>query len=183
MQKAFTDATAPSVTLANEKETLSGKILTLENEKTTLANEKKTLGEKVTVLENEKTELVEKVSGERKSRAGAVVDLAITRGKLTVAEREAKITALANEADFDAASKLLLGAATKTKVIATIEDGKVVANAGTDGNPDARQQYCSAIQDHMKASGETDPIKAHKAVMAKYPALADALKAKGESAK
>jgi len=94
------------------------------------------LADKVTVLENEKTDLARKVTDERKARAGAVVDLAITRGKLTVAERDAKITALANEADFDKAAGYHLRAATKTKVIATIEDGKIevaLADGRTSG--------------------------------------------------
>ena len=173
VQKAFTDATAPVTGLANEKETLSGQLTTLGNEKTSLTAQ-------VTALTNERDTARTAVKTERTLAAAATVDLAITRGKLKLAGRAAQITALENSADFAKDAGALLGAANVVTTIGGAKigaDGKVLANDMDSGS--ARSTYCAAIEKHMKDTGESDPIKAHRAVMDSMPALAEALKPKG----
>ena len=159
-------------TLGNEKTSLSGKITTLENERNA---EKKRADEAAAALANEQTAR----QAERKGRADAIVDLAIHRGKLTIAQREEKAAALANAKDFEADAKALLAAATKTKTIGSenVESGKVLGNTE---EPDARSQYGDALKEEMKTN--PDPVKAHAAVMARHPGLAEKLKGRGKTA-
>jgi hypothetical protein len=184
MKQVLTSKTGEVTTLANEKSTNAGKITTLENERASLtsqvaslANEKTQLTERATVLENaQKTE--------RKLRAGAIVDLAITRGKLTVADRESNITTLCNSADdaaFGKAAEKLLGKATVVKLVTDASSGKILANDGATESADPRDDYASAMADHMKLNPDCGPVAAHNAVMKKFPALAEKLKARGDA--
>jgi hypothetical protein len=54
----------------------------------------------------------------------------------------------------------------------------MLSNQGAGGDP--REEYCAAVEQHMKETGATDPIKAHHAVMKKNPSLADKLKVRGQ---
>jgi hypothetical protein len=171
MQKAFTDATAPVTTLANEKETLGGKITTLESQIVTLGNEKTALTSRLTALENE-------VKPIKTERAALTVDLAIQRGKVMVANRAARITTLENSADFAKDAKTLLEGAPVVKTIgsATAEDRKALANDMDQSG--VRTTYLDAFKKHMTDHPDCDPVDAHKAVMGAHPALAEAMRKK-----
>jgi len=105
--------------------------------------------------------------------------LAIARGKATVAERATRIEALENATDFERESSVLLGSATKFKTSGSAESGKVLSNQGLGSDP--REEYCAAVEKHMKESGEMDPIKSHHAVMKKDPGLAEKLKVRTQN--
>ncbi len=167
LQKLHASAAGEAEALGNENGALSGENSDL---KTRLSN----LQCSSTALENENGVLKAQATAERKGRAAAVVDLAIARGKLAVSERPARVQALENTADFDRDSAALLDAATRFKTASSAESGKVLSNHGASG--DAREEYCTAVERHMKESGETDPVKAHHAVMQHNPGLAEKLK-------
>jgi phage I-like protein len=97
-------------TLGNEKTTLATKTSTLEND---LAESRKKLTEATTALGNEQTAR----KSERTRAAKLAVDLAIQKGKLTPAERDARITTLENSADFDADVKALTDGAPVVKLL------------------------------------------------------------------
>jgi len=146
-----------------------------------LGNEKSQAAGKISALENEVADLRTRISSlksDRASHAAAVVDLAIARGKLNVAERAGRIEALGNAQDFEAESAALLASATRYRTTGNSEGGKALSNQGTDG--DAREEYCAGVERYMKETGETDPIKAHHAVMQRNPGLAEKLQARGE---
>jgi hypothetical protein len=180
LRSLFTSKAGEVTTLANEKSTAAGKITTLENENATLSSQ-------VTALANENAALIVQHSALVKARASAVVDLAITKGKLPVADRDANITTLANcadEAGFKAASEKLLGKANIIKLSGVnTQSGKVLGNEGATGETDSRDEYATAIAEHLKLNPGHGPIQAHNAVMKKYPTLADKLKARGEETK
>jgi hypothetical protein len=158
----------------------AGEVAALGNENSILAGANADLRGRGTVLENENAALKAGLAAERRGRAAAVADLAIARGKVTVAERAAKIRALENAGDFEREGSALLGSATKFRMAGNAESGKMLANHGVGGDP--REEYCAAVERHMKESGETDPIKAHRAVTSAMPVLIEALKARGEAA-
>lgn len=182
LQKFHTAKAGEVVALSNEKSTIAGKITKLETDVTAekskvtaLENEKTTLGGKVVALENA-------FKSERKGRAEMAVDLAIQKGKLTIAERPAQITALENcadEAAFLTASTALLQ---KSKVV-KLQGGDNAESGKTLGNdcdaPTARAQYATAFADHLKANPKDGPVKAHKAVLSKFPALVEKMKSEG----
>jgi hypothetical protein len=148
----------------------AGEAAVMGNENTDLKSQISNLKSSAAALENEQTAR----KAERKGRAQAVVDLAIARGKLAVAERPARVQALENTADFDRDSAALLGSAARFKTTGSAESGKILANHGAAG--DAREEYCAAVERHMKEKGEMDPVKAHHAVMKSNPGLAEKLR-------
>ncbi len=174
VQKHDTGHITAATALGNEKTTLAGTITTLENERTQLTQsrdaEKARADQAVTALANEQTAR----KAERHGRAAAVVDLAITQGRLAVAQREAQITALENAADFAAeAKKLLASAAThKTTTAGSTESGKVLANTSETPQAEYDRHFKTALEN---CAG--DPIRAHSQVMA-IPGLAEKLRAK-----
>jgi hypothetical protein len=156
--------------LGNEKSTIAATVTALENEKTTL-NTKVT--ELTTALSNEQAA----TKAERKAAATAVADLAIQRGRKTVAERDATITALENSKDFAADSKVLLDGKAVVKISGqNTESGKVLAN---DDAVVLQNEYNKALQMEMIATGQ-DILKAHRNVMTKpeYSGLAAKLQPK-----
>jgi hypothetical protein len=156
----------------------AGEVATLGNENSTLAGANAELKSKAVVLENENGALKSRLGAERQGRAAAVADLAVARGKLTVAERPGKIQALANATDFERDMAALLGSATKFRTAGNSESGKILANHAAGSDP--REEYCAAVENHMKETGETDPIKAHQAVMRKDPGLGEKLKVRAQ---
>jgi hypothetical protein len=58
------------------------------------------------------------------------------------------------------------------------ESQKILCNQGTDGDP--REEYCASVEKYMKETGENDPIKAHHAVMQRYPGLAEKMQARSQ---
>ncbi|HEY3857701.1 MAG TPA: hypothetical protein VGO67_25235 [Verrucomicrobiae bacterium] len=172
LQKLHTDRAGEVLSLGNEKSSLAG-----ENEQ--LKSEVSRLSSAGAALENERADLGAQLAILKSGRATAVVDLAIARGKLNVAERAARIESLANAADFEKDSSALLASATRYRTAGSTESGKVLSNEGTES--DARAEYCASVERHMKETGETDPIKAHHAVMQGNPGLAEKLKARGQA--
>jgi hypothetical protein len=163
----------------------AGEVTSLGNEKSTLAGENADLKGQIsnlnstsTALENERGELKAQVSTLKAGRATAVVDLAISRGKLNVAERGARIEALGNAQDFEKEASALLASATRYRTASSAESGKILSNQGAEGDP--REEYCACVEKHMKETGETDPIKAHHAVMQRHPGLAEKLKVRSQ---
>jgi hypothetical protein len=163
----------------------AGEVTSLGNEKSTLAGENADLKTQVTslhssarALENEKTDLQSQITRLKAGRAASVVDLAIARGKLNVAERGARIEALCNAQDFEKEASALLESATRYRTAGSAESGKTLSNQGTDGDP--REEYCACVERHMKETGETDPIKAHHAVIQRNPGLAEQLKVRSQ---
>jgi hypothetical protein len=167
LQKLHTAKAGEVTSLGNEKSTLAGQITILENERATLTA-------KVSALGNENKTINAQRSTLKTSLASATVDLAIGRGKLNVAERAARIEALGNAQDFEKEASALLASATRYRTAGSAESGKILSNQGTDGDP--REEYCACVERHMKETGETDPIKAHHAVMQRNPGLAEKLK-------
>jgi hypothetical protein len=159
----------------------AGEAAALGNENSTLTGENADLKERLSnsqsiaaALENENGALKSQTAAERKGRAAAVVDLAIARGKLAVSERPARVQALENTAEFDREAAALLDSATRFKTAGSSESGKILSNHGATG--DAREEYCAAVERHMKETGETDPVKAHHNVMQHHPGLAEKLR-------
>lgn len=165
--------------LQNFQSAKASETAALGNENASLAEAQAEWKSKGSALENENAALKTRAAAERQGRAAAVADLAIARGKTTVAERAAKIRLLENAADFEGETAALLGSATKFKTAGNAESGKVLSNQGLGG--DSREEYCAAVERHMKESGETDPIKAHHAVMKKEPGLAEKLKVRTQT--
>src|SRR5208282_5011268 len=162
IQKVFTDALAPVTTLENEKEAQTSTITALENEKLTLTA-------RVTALENELPPL-------KKSRAALTADLAILRGRLKVGDRETKITALENSANFDADAEALMKGAIIAKVIGSLAIEEKNALANDMDQSGVRQTYLDALSKHMTDHPDHGAVEAHAAVMKAHPALAEAMK-------
>jgi hypothetical protein len=152
----------------------AGAAAALGNENTELKSQITNLTSSAAALENETSALKARAAAERKGRAAAVVDLAIARGRLAVAERPARLQALENAGDFEGECAALLGSAARFKTTGSAESGKILSNHGAAG--DAREEYCAAVEKHMKETGETDPVKAHHAVMKNNPGLAEKLR-------
>src|SRR5260370_2161669 len=71
-----------------------------------LANEESgDLQSVITKLADDKTKAAQDFANERKARAGMVIDSCVKAGKILTADRDAKVTELANSADFDTAAK------------------------------------------------------------------------------
>ncbi len=171
LQKLHTAKAGEVTSLGNERSTLAG-------ENARLKSQIATLNTSATTLENERADLKAQIDSLKSGRAAAVVDLAIARGKLNVAERAARIEALENGQDFEKEAAALLASATRYRTAASAESGKILSNQGADGDP--REEYCASVERYMKETGETDPIKAHHAVMQRNPGLAEKLKVRSQ---
>lgn len=135
-----------AATLSNEKTTASARVSTLENEAVSL-NAKLTAAQ--TALSNEQG----RFSVERTGRASALVDLAITQGRLAPSDREARITALSNSAQFDADAAALASQAVTHKTEAGLVESsrKTLANGG-----DPVTAFKAAVADRV-TKGDTKP--------------------------
>jgi hypothetical protein len=103
--------------------------------------------------------------------ATAVVDLAIQRGRKTVAEREAVIAALENSGDFVADSQALLEGKPVVKIAGQdTQSGKALANEEAQ---QVQAEYQQAFNSELIATGQ-NPLQAHRNVMTlpKYAGLA-----------
>jgi hypothetical protein len=157
VQKAATKSKEEATALGNGRDSASSQVVALTNERDNLK----------TALSNEQAA----TKAERKSAAILAVDLAIQRGRKTVAERDAAITALENSKDFAADSGTLLAGKAVVKISGqSTESGKVLAN---DEEVALHNEYNKALQMEMIATGQ-DIIKAHRNVMTKpeYSGLA-----------
>ena len=149
VQKMAVKNSTGATALANEKDQAIGKAVALENE----------LTQARTALENEKTGH----AAARKQRAEMAVDLVIQKGKLTVAGRDAAVTALANAADFDAEFKKLSEAA---DVVKTGENANVIKQASALDNSETAlaNEYKQAMQEELPAAGQNISA-AHNRIM------------------
>jgi len=179
-QQLHTANTGAVTALGNEKSTLAGKIITLENERDAALKlrdaEKKRADDAATVLANEQSAR----KAERKGRAIATVDLAIRQGKVVVADRDSKITALENAADeaaFTKAAEALMGGAAIVKVVgADVTSGRQEAALSNEAAQTAAE-YDTAFRTELPLANQ-DAVKAHNAVMTKpaYAGLAAKLR-------
>ncbi len=170
IQKLQNNHTSAATALGNDKTQLAGQKTALENEKTTLTTR---VTELTTALSNEQAA----VKTERKAAATMAVDLAIQRGRKTVADRDAAITALTNSKDFDADSKALLDGKVIVKIAGQdVESGKALAN---DDAAALANEYQAEFTKHLAITGQ-DAIKAHNMVMKmpQFQGLAEKLKTK-----
>ena len=167
LQKLHASAAGEAAALGNENFTLTGENADL---KARLSN----LQCNAAALENENGALKSQAAANRTGRAAAVVDLAIARGKMAVSERPARLQSLENAADFEREAAVLLDSAARFKTAGSAESGKILSNHGATG--DAREEYCAAVERHMKETGEIDPVKAHHSVMQSHPGLAEKLR-------
>ena len=162
IQKHVSGRVTELTALSNERSTLNTRVAVLENENSNLA----------TALANSHTEL----TLAKNDRAAYVVDLAIQRGILSVAERESRITALCTGADFKKDADALLKQAVKHKVAGTIPgdlgDRKAVANASM-ANP--RDLLLGRVREKMAAT-KMGYKAAYAAVTAENPALVEAMR-------
>ena len=145
------------------------KILALENAKDFDAEVNAILSgkivDKVTALEND-------ITLARQQRAELAVDLIIQRGKLSVAQRNDTITALANAADFTAEFKKLSEAANVVKTGADFAGNKQVSALENEATALANE-YKKAIDAELPEAGH-NISEAHRRVMTlpKWSALA-----------
>jgi hypothetical protein len=167
LQRLHASAAGEAAALGHENATLTG-------ENTDLKSQISNMKSGASALENEAAHLKSQISNLKSARAAAVVDLAIARGKLAVSERPARLQTLENSADFDRDATVLLDSAARFKTTGSAESGKILSNHGATG--DAREEYCAAVERHMKETGETDPVKSHHAVMRNNPGLAEKLR-------
>ncbi|MGA2243809.1 MAG: hypothetical protein ABSH48_02325 [Verrucomicrobiota bacterium] len=163
LQGAFDKAASTATALGNEKTTLAGTVTALTNERDT---EKKRADAAVAALANEQSAR----KTERKSAATFAVDLAIQRGKLTVADREARITALENSTTFEADVKVL--AEGKPVIKTEAVSGKQLAALDNEATKTAAE-YQEAFKTELVAAGQ-NPVAAHNNIMRlpKYSGLA-----------
>jgi len=102
-----------------------------------------------------------------------VTDLAIQRGKATVAQREAHITTLANSPDFEVSARGLLSGVTVVKTVGhEVQSGKQSAGLASE-QQQLQIEYNQAFQAELIATGQ-NPARAHNNIMtlAKYAGLA-----------
>jgi len=150
--------------LGNENSTLASHLTALEAD---LTAQRSRAAEATTALANEQTAR----KTERQGRAAMTVDLAIQRGKLTVAKREETVAALENSAHFDRDATAMLAVPNVVKIAGQdTETGKMLAN---DEGAALQREYNSAFQMELAAAGQ-DPVKAHRNIMSlpKYAGLA-----------
>lgn len=176
------DASDQAIVQALQKAWDANATAALANSSESLQSAVDPLNAKIITLENARLALETDVKTHRDARIAANVDLAITQGRLKVADRADKITTLTalDNAKLTEALPKLLTVPRLFKTVADTQSGKVLANAVENDN--ARTLYQVALENHCKATGETDPIKAHKAVMAANPQLGEAFKAKSTPA-
>ena len=161
--KEMLTRTTSITALGNEKTTLNTTVSTLTSERDAA---KKLAADSATALGNEQTAR----KSERKNAATFAVDLAIQRGKLTVADREGKITALENSTSFDADVKALVEGRPVIKTEAV--SGKQQAALGNE-EAVLMNEYQQAFAAELIATGQ-NPVQAHNNVMRlpKYSGLA-----------
>ena len=169
LQQWHTTAATNLAALGNERQSLSDQLAALETERDAFRQQAEAAA---TALANETLAR----QSERQGRAEAITDLAIQRGKTTVAQREAHVTALANSPDFELAARALLASATVVKTAGQeVQSGK--QNAGLGGEQQQLQaEYSQAFQTELIATGQ-QPARAHQNIMTlpKYAALAEKL--------
>ncbi len=173
IQSHHTSRAGEITALSNDKSTLTGRITALENDKSTLTTErdqlKTKLCEKDTALANAQTAL----ANERKMRATALADLAITQGRKAVAERDQVIKDLTEAADFEKAATALANSTVVHKTAASMQ-GERKQDARIELTP--RQQLLHLANSDPRYKDIADWQQAEAAILRDHPALAEQLK-------
>jgi phage I-like protein len=160
--------------LGNEKSTLAGTVTSL----TAARDQEKQRADKAdTALANELTNF----KAERKAHAEVLVDLVISQGRLAVAERDAKVTALANATDFAKESGALKALPVKFQVVGGAS-GERRSDAAAN-TKSAHEQVIHLANNDPKYKDIAEFGEAFKRVLADHPALAEQLRAKPEAVK
>jgi hypothetical protein len=165
--KAWNERSTSATALGNEKTTLTQTVTSLTTERDA---QKQRADQAITALANEQTAF----KTERTARCAALVDLAITQGKLAVADRDAQLTtltALAND-QLPAALTALEQLPVKFKTGTEIDARKAQANPSN-----AAVALANAMQPHVKA-GKTKG-QALDLVIKEQPALYEAYRKEG----
>lgn len=194
---------AQGITLANEASeqavfdatkglfvTRSGELTTLANDKAGLVTEKTSLTGQITTLTSERdtaknklTEIQTTLANERKGRIEARVDLAIGQGKLAVADREAKITALINAGDKLEEQLTALANSAVVHKVQTASGTDHGQRKGTLASGRTASEEVVFLANHdPKYKDIPDYFEAQRAVLADHPALAEELKKKPATA-
>lgn len=160
--------------LGNEKSTLTTKVSVLETDKTAVANELATVKTTLATAQTDLATANTALANERKAKHEAIVDLAIGTGRLAVADRDAKILALANAKDaaaFDTEVKALKEAPVKFRVAAANEGARRADAANTKTQP-ARDQIIALANSDPRYKEIKNAVDAIAAVRRDNPALA-----------
>jgi len=174
VQKAFSTRSTEVTTLGNEKQTLSGRVTVLEGEKVTLEAARKKAADDL-VLANAA------VAAERKARIEAAVDLAISQGKLAIADREARITALANSGEKFTEQLTALANSAVVHKVASADQGARKQDAAP--NRSASEQVLHLANSDPRYKDIPDYLEAQRAVLRDHPDLAQQLKKQPEVTK
>lgn len=166
LTKAFNERSTSVTTLANDKNTLTATVTTLTAARDA---EKKRADDAATALGNATTE----VSKTRKQFIEARVDLAITQGKVALADRASEVTALENSTTLDTALKALDERAAKYATASDLNGER----KNTAGVTNASLALGNAMEAHVKA-GKTKS-QALDLVMKEQPALYEAYRKEG----
>lgn len=163
LAKLGSDLTA----LGNEKAVLTTKVATLEGE---IAAGKTALAEAKAGAETARTAL----GNERKQRATLAVDIAILRGQLAPADREARIAKIAGAQDPEAEFTSLANEATRFKTTsATTGDRR--ADAGVTTADDASKQLLAVANELVRKGEQPDFESAWRSTKQTHTALHEAM--------
>lgn len=163
LTKLTTDLTA----LGNEKAALTTKVTGLEAE---LQTEKAAIKTANTNLETARTAL----GNERKARATVAVDLAIQRGQLAVADRDARIAKIVGATDAEAEFTSLANEASRFRTSgAASGDRRTDAAASTAD--DASKQLLAVANELVRKGDQPDFESAWRATKATHTALHEAM--------
>lgn len=164
LAKLRTDVTA----LGNEKTTLTSRVTALEAD---LVSERTAHATTKTALEATKTAL----GNERAIAAPAIVDLAITQGRIAIAEREARIARVKGATDLAAETTALANEAVKHPVGggSASSDRRADATAGTP--EDAERKLLAMANEAVRNGEAADFSAAWAATKVSHPALHETL--------
>lgn len=164
LAKLRTDVTA----LGNEKSTLTSRVTALEAD---LVAERTAHTTAKTALEATKAAL----GNERAIAAPVIVDLAITQGRIPIAEREARIARVKGATDLAAETTALANEAVKHPVggSSASSDRRADATAGTPD--DAERKLLALANEAVRAGQALNFTDAWNATKASHPALHETL--------
>jgi hypothetical protein len=164
LAKLRTDVTA----LGNEKTSLTSRVTALEGD---LTAEKSAHSTTKTALETSKTAL----ANERAIAAPAIVDLAITQGRIPIAEREARITRVKGATDLAAETTALANEAVKHPVGAGATSGDRREDSAATTADEAERKLTAIANESIKSGQAADWSTAWMATKQTHPALHETL--------
>jgi hypothetical protein len=164
LAKLRTDVTA----LGNEKATLTSRVTTLESD---LVAERTAHTTTKTALEATKAA----IANERAIAVPAIVDQAIHQGRLSIAERDARIVKLKGAADLVADATALANEAVKHPVGFSSAAGDRRADATANTPDDAERKLLAIANEAVRAGQAADLSAAWMATKATHPALHETL--------